>query len=227
MGKKLIKLKKSLDQNKEYSLIDAISLLKEVSYVKFDETLDIAIHLGIDPRRSDQIVRGMVILPEGTGKNVKVAVFCKEERMREAKNSGADFVDSNNLIRDIKDGKIEFDILIATPDMMGIVGEIAQILGPRGLMPNPKFGTVTKEIGDAVQNAKCGQVEYRTEKSGIIHAGIGKISFSEKALHNNVCALFNSILKVKPVGVKGTYLKKMYLSSTMSPSLKVDITTVV
>lgn len=226
MGKKLTAIKKDLDQNKEYSLEEAISLLKKNSFTKFDETLDVAINLGVDPRHSDQMVRGMVSLPAGTGKDVRVAVICKDDKVAEATAAGADLAGSVIIIDDIKAGKIDFDVCIATPDMMGMVGQIARVLGPKGLMPNPKLGTVTADIATAVKNAKSGQVEYRVEKAGIVHVGVGKISFSESDLQKNAQTLIDSVLKAKPSGVKGAYLKKIHVSSTMGPSLKVDISTI-
>ena len=227
MGKNLKALKKSLDQNKEYSLDEAISIIKKNSFVKFDETLDIAINLGVDPKHSDQMVRGVVSLPAGTGKDVRVAVICKDDRVDEAKNAGADLAGSVLIIDDIKAGKIDFDVCIATPDMMGIVGQIARVLGPKGLMPNPKLGTVTTDIATAVKNAKSGQVEYRVEKAGVVHVGLGKISFSEEDLQKNARTLIDSVVKAKPSGAKGAYLKKIYLSSTMGPSLKINVSTIV
>ena len=226
MGKKLTAIKKDLDQNKEYSLEEAISLLKKSSFTKFDETLDVAINLGVDPRHSDQMVRGMVSLPAGTGKDVRVAVICKDDKIAEATAAGADLTGSAVIIDDIKAGKIDFDVCIATPDMMGMVGQIARVLGPKGLMPNPKLGTVTADIATAVKNAKSGQVEYRVEKAGIVHVGVGKISFSESDLQKNAQTLIDSVLKAKPSGVKGAYLQKIHVSSTMGPSLKVDISTI-
>ena len=226
MGKKLAAVKKELDNSKEYSLQEAISLVKKNSFVKFDSTLDIAINLGVDPKHSDQMVRGMVSLPAGTGKNVKVAVICKEDRCTEATEAGADMVGAEAIIEDIKSGKIEFDVCIATPDMMGVIGQVARVLGPKGLMPNPKLGTVTTDIATAVKNAKGGQVEYRVEKAGIIHSGVGKISFAESDLLKNTQVLLHSVIKARPQGIKGTYLQGVYLSSTMGPSLKVDLSTI-
>lgn len=185
MGKKITDAKKSIDKTKQYALQEAISLAKSSCFVKFDETLDIAINLGVDPRHSDQMVRGMVSLPAGTGKDVRVAVICKEDKVAEAKAAGADIAGSVEIIDNIKAGKIDFDICIATPDMMGVVGQVARVLGPKGLMPNPKLGTVTQDVATAVKNAKSGQVEYRVEKGGIIHAGIGKISFAAEDLLKN------------------------------------------
>jgi len=225
MGKKITDAKKSIDKTKEYALQEAISLAKSSCFVKFDETLDIAINLGVDPRHSDQMVRGMVSLPAGTGKDVIVAVICKEDKVAEAKAAGADIAGSVEIIDNIKAGKIDFDICIATPDMMGVVGQVARVLGPKGLMPNPKLGTVTQDVATAVKNAKSGQVEYRVEKGGIIHAGIGKISFAVEDLLKNAKVFIDSVVKAKPAGAKGVYLKRIHLSSTMGPSLKVDLST--
>ena len=226
MGKKIEGIKKQLDQDKEYSLQDAISVIKKSSFVKFNETLDVAINLGVDSRHSDQMVRGVVSLPAGLGKDIRVAVICKEDKEKDAKSAGADLVGSGELIDDIKSGKIDFDVCIATPDMMGMVGQVARVLGPKGLMPNPKLGTVSADVVTAVKKAKEGQVEYRVEKAGIVHAGLGKISFGEEDLLKNTKAFLDSILKAKPSGVKGTYLKKVSLSSTMGPALKIDLSTI-
>lgn len=226
MGKKIEGVKKQLDQDKEYSLQDAISVIKKSSFVNFNETLDVAINLGVDSRHSDQMVRGVVSLPAGLGKDIRVAVICKEDKEKDARSAGADLVGSGELIDDIKSGKIDFDVCIATPDMMGMVGQVARVLGPKGLMPNPKLGTVSADVVAAVKRAKEGQVEYRIEKSGIVHAGLGKISFGEEDLLKNTKAFLDSILKAKPSGVKGAYLKKVSLSSTMGPALKVDLSTI-
>ncbi len=225
MGKKIKNAKSAIDQMKECTLKDAISTLKSGAFVNFDETLDVAINLGVDPRHSDQMVRGMVSLPAGTGKDVKVAVICKDDKIDEAKKAGADIAGSVDVIDDIKAGNIGFDVCIATPDMMGIVGQVARILGPKGLMPNPKLGTVSVDFATAVKNAKSGQVEYRVEKAGVVHAGIGKISFAEDDLLKNAEVFIDSVIKAKPSGAKGTYLKSIYLSSTMGPSIKVDLST--
>ncbi len=225
-GKKLRAVKEKLDPAKVYAADEAIKLLKSVAFTKFDQTLDVVFKLGVDPRHSDQMVRGMITLPSGTGKAVRVAVFCKEDKYDIAKAAGADLVGSVEIIEDIKDGKINFDICIATPDMMGTVGQVAKILGPKGLMPNPKLGTVTPDIATAIKNAKSGQVEFRVEKAGIIHAGIGKLSFSDKDLFSNLKAIFDAIQKAKPSGAKGTYMKQVFLSSTMGPSLKLDSATI-
>ncbi len=225
MGKKLNNTKKELDQSKEYGLQEAVSIIKKNAFANFDESFELAINLGVDPKHSDQMVRGVVSLPAGTGKDVRVAVLCKDDKVEEAKAAGADLVGSTVIIDDIKSGKIDFDVCIATPDMMGMVGQVARVLGPKGLMPNPKLGTVTADITKAVNNAKSGQVEFRVEKSGIIHAGVGKISFSEEDLLKNANTLIDSVVKAKPSGSKGTYMKKIHVSSTMGPSLKIDIST--
>lgn len=226
MGKKIVAAKKAIERTKEYSLQEAISLVKTSCFAKFDETLDIAINLGVDPRHSDQMVRGMVSLPAGTGKDVRVAVICKEDKVADAKTAGADIAGSTEIIDNIKAGKIDFDVCISTPDMMGVVGQVARVLGPKGLMPNPKLGTVTADITTAVKNAKSGQVEYRVEKAGIVHAGIGKISFTDADLLKNAMAFIESVTKAKPAAAKGTYLKRIHVSSTMGPSLRVDLSTV-
>lgn len=222
-GKKLRAVKEQLDKNHIYDLNIALGKLQELSYTKFDQTLDIAINLGVDPKHSDQMVRGVVKLPSGTGKTLRVAVICKDDKMDIAKSAGADLVGSLDIIEDIKAGKIDFDVCITTPDMMGLVGQIARVLGPKGLMPNPKLGTVTNNIAAAVKDAKEGQVEFRVEKAGIIHAGIGKLSFSLDKLVDNVKAILGAIQKARPSGVKGTYIKKIYLSSTMGPSFRLNI----
>ncbi|MCC2646509.1 MAG: rplA [Rickettsiaceae bacterium] len=222
-GKKIKEARIKVDQEKTYEVTDAIALLKELSFTKFDQTLEVVMNLGVDPRHSDQMVRGVTVLPAGTGKDVKVAVICKDEKVSEALAAGADAAGSAEVIDDIKAGKINFDIYIATPDMMGVVGQVARILGPKGKMPNPKTGTVTPDVKTAVKNAKSGQVEFRVEKAGIIHAGIGKLSFADTDLQKNVDAIVSAIIKAKPSGAKGTYLKSMYLTSTMGPSVKVAV----
>lgn len=226
MGKKIKKIKENLISGKSYSLAEAISMVKNSKFVQFDETLDVAVNLGVDPRHSDQMVRGVVSLPAGTGKNVRVAVICKDEKIEEAKKAGADLAGSVLILDDIKSGKIDFDVCIASPDMMGLVGQVARILGPKGLMPNPKLGTVAVDIASAVNNVKSGQVEYRVEKAGIIHAGLGKLSFSDDDLLNNLNVFLDSVIKAKPVGLKGSYLKAIHISSTMGPSFKVDLSSV-
>lgn len=225
-GKKLRAAREKVDPGKSYDLESGIELIKSVSYVKFDETLNVVIKLGVDPRHSDQMVRGVVSLPSGTGKNVRVAVICKDEKIEEAKAAGADIVGSVDVIEEIKAGKINFDVCIATPDMMGVVGGVARILGPKGLMPNPKLGTVSADIATAVKNVKSGQVEFRVEKAGIIHAGIGKISFSLQDLLANAKVFIGAVTKAKPSGAKGNYMKAIYLSSTMGPSVKVDLASI-
>ena len=226
MGKKLEAIKQKLDKNKIFSLQEAVESIKSNKVANFDETLDIAVKLGVDPRHSDQMVRGIVSLPAGLGKNVRVAVICKDDKIADAKSFGADIVGSLDVIEAIKGGKIDFDVCIATPDMMGVIGQVARILGPKGLMPNPKLGTVTTDIATAVKNAKNGQVEYRVEKAGIIHAGLGKISFSTEDLMSNIKAFIDSVVKAKPSGAKGMYLRKVTMSSTMGVAHKVDLSTV-
>jgi large subunit ribosomal protein L1 len=225
-GKKIRAAREKIDPVKLYTAQEAINLLKSVAFTKFDQTLDVVLKLGVDPRHSDQMVRGMVSLPAGTGKTVRVAVFCKDDKIEAAKAAGADLIGSTELIESIKAGKIDFDICIATPDMMATIGQVAKILGPKGMMPNPKLGTVTPDVATAVRNAKSGQVEFRVEKAGIIHAGIGKISFGESDLFSNLKALVDAIQKAKPSGAKGTYMKQVFLSSTMGPSLRLDIASI-
>lgn len=227
MGKKLVLAKKNIDKNKFLSIKEAVESLKTASYAKFDETLDISMNLGVDPRHSDQMVRGVVSLPAGTGKTVRVAVICKDDKAELAKSAGADIVGAEGLIETIKSGKIEFDVCIATPDMMGLVGQVARVLGPKGLMPNPKLGTVTPDIETAVKNAKSGQVEFRVEKAGIIHAGLGKLSFTADDLSKNVSSFIDAVVKAKPSGAKGSFVKKVCLSSTMGPSLKIDLSSII
>jgi len=222
-GKRLKNAYSDLDRNKFYSLDEAVTLIKGRAGAKFDETVEIALNLGIDPRHADQMVRGVVDLPSGTGKTVRVAVFAKGAKADEARAAGADVVGDDDLASEIQGGKMDFDRCIATPDMMGLVGRLGKVLGPRGLMPNPKLGTVTMAVGDAVKAAKGGQVQFRAEKAGIVHAGIGKASFSEEALVANVKAMVDAINKAKPTGSKGTYLQKVSLSSTMGPGVKLDL----
>lgn len=222
IGGKNLRNAKAKIEDKSYSIPEAVGLLQEVKFAKFDETLDVVLRLGVDPRHSDQQVRGIVALPAGTGRSVRVAVICKEDKEAAAKAAGADIVGSNDVIEEIKAGKINFDICIATPDMMALIGQVARVLGPKGLMPNPKLGTVTPDVATAVKNAKSGQVEFRVEKAGIIHAGVGKLSFSATDLASNVNALVSAVVKAKPSGAKGVYLKSIYLSSTMGPSVRID-----
>jgi len=218
-GKKIRSARSSLGEKKLHTFDEAISSLKKISFVSFDPTVELVLKLGIDVKRSDQVVRGIVGMPSGTGRSVRVAVICKDERFDEAREAGADHVGSDDIIDDIKKGDIKFDVCIATPDMMGKIGAVAKILGPKGLMPNPKLGTVTVNIAEAVRNAKAGQVEFRADKGGIIHAGVGKLSFDNDALLQNVKALFDAVVKAKPAASKGVYIKAVFLSSTMSPAL--------
>ena len=211
-----------LDRSKMYPVEEAVSLVKGAASAKFDETVEIAMNLGVDPKHADQMVRGVVSLPHGTGKAVRVAVFAKADKAEEAKKAGADLVGAEDLAEKIQKGEMNFDRCIATPDMMGVVGRLGKVLGPKGLMPNPKLGTVTMDVAKAVKDAKGGQVEFRAEKQGIIHAGVGKASFTEKQIKENVDAFIDAIIKAKPTGGKGKYLKGIALSSTMGPGVKVD-----
>ena len=221
-GKKITKAREGIDRNKLYKLDEAIKMVKSRASAKFDETIEIAINLGVDPRHADQMVRGVVNLPNGTGKTVRVAVFAKDAKADEARKAGADIVGAEDLMEAIQGGKIDFDRCIATPDMMPLVGRLGKILGPRNLMPNPKVGTVTPDVAGAVKAAKGGAVEYRVEKAGILHAGIGKVSFSEEALMQNIKAFTDAVQKSKPAGAKGTYVKKVAVSSTMGPGVHVE-----
>ena len=221
-GKKYEEAKKKVDRNKGYDLDGGIQLLKETARAKFDETVDMAIRLGVNPKHSDQIVRGTVVLPNGVGKSIKVLVFAKGEKEREAKEAGADLVGAEDLVEKITGGWTDFDKAIATPDMMGTVGKLGKILGPRGLMPNPKVGTVTFDVGRAVKELKAGRVEFKVEKTGIIHATVGKISFDPDRLKENVLALMDVIVRAKPASSKGTYLKSIAISTTMGPGIKLD-----
>ena len=211
------------DNQKLYAVDEAIQALKDLSSVKFDETVEVALNLGVDPRHADQMVRGMVTLPSGTGKDVKVAVFARADKADAALAAGADRVGAEDLLEEMQAGNIDYGRVIATPDMMGIVGRLGKLLGPKGLMPNPKLGTVTPNVAEAVKAAKGGQIEFRVEKAGIIHGGIGKMSFSNEALRANFDAFVDAILKAKPSGAKGKYLRKVALSSSMGPGLKVDV----
>ncbi|MGL4685340.1 MAG: 50S ribosomal protein L1 [Commensalibacter sp.] len=225
-NKRLAAAYATLERNKVYGLEEAINLVRANAKAKFDETIEIAINLGVDPRYADQMVRGLISLPHGTGKTLRVGVFARGEKAEEAKAAGADVVGVEELAEQIQAGQIDFDRCIATPDMMALVGRLGKILGPRGLMPNPKLGTVTMDVKGAVTAAKSGQVEYRAEKGGVVHAGIGKASFDAKNLLENVRAFVDVVQKARPTGVKGTYMKKIYLSSTMGPGLEVDISSV-
>lgn len=216
-----------IDRQAPYEAGAAISLIKAKATAKFDETVEVALNLGVDPRHADQMVRGVVSLPRGTGKTLRVAVFAKGDKAAEARASGADVVGAEDLMEQVQKGQIDFDRCIATPDMMGLVGRLGKILGPRGLMPNPKVGTVTMDVAGAVTAAKAGQVEFRVEKAGIVHGGIGKASFEDAALAENLRAFVDAVVKAKPTGAKGTYLKRVSISSTMGPGLRVDVASVV
>jgi large subunit ribosomal protein L1 len=223
MGKKMNTATEKIDRNKEYTIEEAVSKVKELAYVKFDETVDLAFNLGVDPRKSDQMVRGTVVLPHGTGKNVRVLVFAKGEKEKEARDAGADFVGAEDMVEKINKGWLDFDKIVATPDIMGVVGKLGKVLGPRGLMPNPKLGTVTFDVAKAVKEIKAGKVEYKAEKAGVVHVPIGKVSFDHQKLIDNARAIIDSVNKAKPSTSKGKYLKKLCISSTMGPGLKVDI----
>lgn len=210
------------DRSRRYTLSEAISLVKELAYANFDESVDVAVRLGVDPKHADQMVRGAVVLPHGTGKTNRVLVFAKGEKVGEAEQAGADYVGGDDYVSKITEGWLDFDTVIATPDMMGQVGRLGRVLGPRGLMPNPKVGTVTFDVGKAVREAKAGKVEFRAEKAGIVHAQVGKRSFGDQELAGNVRSLVNALVKAKPAAAKGTYLRSITLSSTMGPGIKVD-----
>ena len=227
VSKRLSALKATVDRNKLYPVDEAISLVKGAATAKFDESIDVAVNLGVDPRKSDQVVRGSVVLPRGTGKSVRVAVFTQGANAEAAKAAGADIVGFEDLADEVKKGNLNFDVVIASPDAMRIVGQLGQILGPRGLMPNPKVGTVTPNVAEAVKNAKAGQVQSRTDKSGIIHATIGRASFDVEALRENLGALVDALQKAKPAASKGVYLKKIAVSSTMGVGVRVDQVTLV
>ena len=223
IGKRLRQAKEQVDRDRTYVLGEAITLVKRGAKAKFDETVEMSVGLGVDPRHADQMVRGVVALPHGTGKSVRVAVFAKDDKAEAAREAGADVVGDEDLAAEVQGGKIEFDRCIATPDMMPVVGKLGRILGPRGLMPNPKLGTVTPDVVEAVQAAKGGQVEFRVEKAGIVHAGIGKASFADDALAENARALVDALNRAKPSGAKGTYMKRAALSSSQGPGVKLDV----
>ena len=225
-GKRLANAYEAIDPVAAYPLTDAVKMLKERAQTKFDETIEIALNLGVDPRHADQMVRGVVQLPHGTGKTLRVAAFARGAKADEAKEAGADLVGAEDLAERVQNGDIDFDRCVATPDMMPVVGKLGKVLGPRGLMPNPKLGTVTQDIAAAIIAVKGGQVQFRVEKAGIVHAGVGKASFSEAQLIENVRAFVGAINQAKPSGAKGTFLKKMALSSTMGPGIKVDVASV-
>jgi large subunit ribosomal protein L1 len=221
-GKRLAAAGKGLVRDKAYSVEEAVKLVKERAKAKFDETIEIAMNLGVDPKHADQMVRGVCNLPNGSGRTARVAVFARGAKADEAKAAGADLVGAEDLVEQVSKGTINFDRCIATPDMMGLVGRLGKVLGPRGLMPNPRVGTVTMDVVGAVKGAKGGSVEFRVEKAGIVHAGVGKASFTEKALAENIRAFVDAVVKAKPAGSKGTYLKKVSVSSTMGPGVKLD-----
>lgn len=226
MGKKIETANEKIEKGKEYLLEEAISKVKELSHTKFDETVDLAFNLGVDPRKSDQMVRGTVVLPHGTGKTLRVLVFAKGEKEKEARDAGADFVGADDMVEKITKGWLDFDKVVATPDIMGVVGKLGKVLGPRGLMPNPKLGTVTFDVAKAVKDIKAGKVEYKTEKAGVVHVPIGKVSFDADKLRENAKAIVESVNKAKPSTSKGKYLKGLYISSTMGPSIKIDVNSV-
>jgi len=223
LSKRATALRAKVDRSKLYPINEALSLIKDTATAKFDESIDVAVQLGIDPKKSDQLVRGSVVLPEGTGKSVRVAVFAQGEKAEAAKAAGADIVGLEDLAESIKGGQIDFDVVIASPDTMRVVGALGQVLGPRGLMPNPKVGTVTPDVATAVKNAKAGQVQYRTDKAGIIHSTIGRASFEVEKLQNNLAALIDALNKARPAAAKGVYLRKVAVSSTMGAGARVEI----
>ncbi|MFL5366818.1 MAG: 50S ribosomal protein L1 [Myxococcales bacterium] len=221
-GKKYLEAKKLVDSEKRYSVDEACALVGQTAKKKFDETVDVAIRLGVDPKHADQMVRGAVVLPHGIGKTVRIAVFAKGDKAREAQEAGADTVGAEDLAAKVQEGWLDFDVAIATPDMMGVVGRLGKVLGPRGLMPNPKVGTVTADVTRAVREAKAGKVEFRVEKAGIVHVPVGKASFDVKRLTDNVNAILDTVMRAKPATAKGTYLKGISLSTTMGPGIRVD-----
>ena len=223
IGKRTTAARKNIDPTKSYKVMDAVKIVKGNAKAKFDETIEIAVNLGIDPKQADQNVRGVVNLPAGTGRTVRVAVFARDKKADEARAAGADIVGAEDLFETVNGGKVDFDRVIATPDMMALVGRLGKVLGPRGLMPNPKVGTVTPNIAQAVKDAKGGSVEFRAEKEGIIHAGVGKASFSEADLEKNVRAFVGALVKARPSGAKGTYVKKIAISSTMGPGVSIEV----
>ena len=226
IAKRVAKSREGIDRDHAYPLADAVKLLKDRATAKFDETIEVAMNLGVDPRHADQMVRGVVNLPNGTGRTVRVAVFARGAKAEEATAAGADIVGAEDLVDIVQKGEINFDRCIATPDMMPLVGRLGKVLGPRGMMPNPKVGTVTMDIAGAVKASKGGAVEFRVEKAGIVQGGVGKASFDQKALEENIRAFADAVIKAKPTGAKGNYLKKISLTSTMGPGLKIDLATI-
>jgi large subunit ribosomal protein L1 len=225
-GKRIRAAREKVDRSKSYTLDEAIKLVKDAASAKFDETVEIAMNLGVDPKHADQMVRGVCNLPKGSGRTVRVAVFARGPKAEEAQAASADIVGAEDLVEEVQKGNINFDRCIATPDMMGLVGRLGKVLGPRGLMPNPRVGTVTMDVATAVKGAKGGSVEFRVEKAGIIHAGVGKASFADQALVENIKAFVDAVVKAKPTGAKGTYLKRVSITSTMGPGVKVEPSTV-
>lgn len=225
-GKRMVAVWEGISRDKTYDIESAVKLIKERAKAKFDETVEISMNLGVDPKHADQMVRGVCMLPNGSGRTARVAVFARGAKAEEAKAAGADIVGAEDLVEEVQKGNINFDRCIATPDMMGLVGRLGKVLGPRGLMPNPRVGTVTMDVGEAVRGAKGGSVEFRVEKAGIIHGGVGKVSFTDEALVQNIRAFVDAVVKARPTGAKGTYVKKVSISSTMGPGVKVDTATV-
>jgi large subunit ribosomal protein L1 len=226
VAKRVKAAREGIDHRKTYGLSEAVQMIKSRASAKFDETVEVAINLGVDPRHADQMVRGVCVLPNGTGKSVRVAVFARGDKADEARAAGADVVGAEDLVAEVQGGKIDFERCIATPDMMPLVGRLGKVLGPRGLMPNPKVGTVTPDVAQAVRDAKGGAVEFRVEKAGIVHAGVGKVSFDDEKLIENIRAFWDAVNRAKPAGAKGTYMKKIAMSSTMGPGVRVDLSTV-
>ena len=226
LGKRTTAARAKVDPTKVYGITEAVKIVKGNATAKFNETIEIAINLGVDPKQADQNVRGVVNLPAGTGRSVRVAVFARDKKADEARAAGADIVGAEDLFETVNSGKVDFDRVIASPDMMALVGRLGKVLGPRGLMPNPKVGTVTPNIAQAVKDAKAGSVEFRVQKEGIIHAGVGKASFTEADIEKNVRAFIGAIVKARPSGAKGTYLKKVAISSTMGPGVRIDVSTI-
>ncbi len=222
LGKRTTAARANVDTQKVYGVAEAVKIVKDNAKAKFDETVEIAVNLGVDPKHADQMVRGVVNLPNGTGRDVRVAVFARDKKADEARAAGADIVGAEDLFEVVSGGKVDFDRVIATPDMMGLVGRLGKVLGPKGMMPNPKVGTVTPNVAQAVKDAKGGSVEFRVEKAGIVHAGVGKASFTQEALEQNVRAFVGALVKARPPGAKGTYVKKVSLSSSMGPGVRVD-----